>query len=275
MNIKRITVIAVLAASAAACTALAVSASGPEASSGSQLQDRSRDQAVTQEQLQTQTRDQDRIRLRLETCEASAACDPCCDVLRVRERISLSDQFRTLLQQCEQDCLSPSFTDIGGHWAERRIQAVHAYGFVNGYPDGRFAPEDPLSEAEGRLMIARLLGALDGTCSKNGSGEACAVALNLAAQSRFAGESPMNRLQFAVMLANGLGIQPSPAGLADAPPFSDLAEVSPADAGSLSVLKDLGVLSGDADRFSPERPVSRGEAASILDRFIRLILDAE
>ncbi|WP_240420367.1 S-layer homology domain-containing protein [Paenibacillus periandrae] len=41
-----------------------------------------------------------------------------------------------------------SFTDTNGHWALKTINAAISYGYVDGYPDGTFKPEQNVSRAE-------------------------------------------------------------------------------------------------------------------------------
>ncbi len=49
------------------------------------------------------------------------------------------------------------FTDIAGHWAREQILRAAALGWVHGYSDGRFAPDEPITRAEAVTMINRVL----------------------------------------------------------------------------------------------------------------------
>ncbi|MBR4173486.1 MAG: S-layer homology domain-containing protein, partial [Clostridia bacterium] len=40
------------------------------------------------------------------------------------------------------------FTDISGHWAENIIERWQNSGYINGYPDGSFKPDSPITRAE-------------------------------------------------------------------------------------------------------------------------------
>ena len=50
-----------------------------------------------------------------------------------------------------------SFTDIGGHWAEKEIKHAVAIGWVRGYADGTFLPNNPITRAESMTLTNRVL----------------------------------------------------------------------------------------------------------------------
>jgi N-acetylmuramoyl-L-alanine amidase len=49
----------------------------------------------------------------------------------------------------------PTKDDITGHWAEADIRKVMAAGIMEGFPDGTFGPDQPLTRAQMASMIAR------------------------------------------------------------------------------------------------------------------------
>ena len=51
----------------------------------------------------------------------------------------------------------PMFTDIAGHWAEEGINRAAVTGWVNGYDDGTFRPENAITRAEAITLINRVL----------------------------------------------------------------------------------------------------------------------
>ena len=57
--------------------------------------------------------------------------------------------------------LSSSLVDINGHWGETAIRNAVAEGYVNGYPDGTFLPDKPITRAEFVRMINTALGLRD------------------------------------------------------------------------------------------------------------------
>ncbi|UFJ41323.1 S-layer homology domain-containing protein [Brevibacillus humidisoli] len=48
-------------------------------------------------------------------------------------------------------------SDIKGHWAEEEILALSNMGFIQGYPDGTFRPNNPISRAEFAALLERAL----------------------------------------------------------------------------------------------------------------------
>ncbi len=50
-----------------------------------------------------------------------------------------------------------SFTDVQGHWAEHDIHEAAAHGWIRGYEDGTFKPDQFITRAEAMTMINRVL----------------------------------------------------------------------------------------------------------------------
>lgn len=50
-----------------------------------------------------------------------------------------------------------TFTDISGHWAEQDIHEAAAHGWIKGYEDGTFKPDQFITRAEAMTMINRVL----------------------------------------------------------------------------------------------------------------------
>ena len=49
------------------------------------------------------------------------------------------------------------FPDIIGHYAERHISSLEAYGIVNGYEDGTFKPENNITRGQAAMIISNCL----------------------------------------------------------------------------------------------------------------------
>lgn len=56
-------------------------------------------------------------------------------------------------QFAQANTISRSFNDVQGHWAESFIEALHTRGLIQGFPDGNFRPDAPLTRADFAAMI--------------------------------------------------------------------------------------------------------------------------
>jgi len=52
------------------------------------------------------------------------------------------------------------FTDIEGHWAQIHIEKLADYGIVNGFEDGSFRPDEPITRAAAAVMVSNALSVL-------------------------------------------------------------------------------------------------------------------
>ncbi len=52
---------------------------------------------------------------------------------------------------------SSAFSDISGHWAEEYIKSAYVKGWVNGYPDGTFRPDQYITRAEYVTLVNNVL----------------------------------------------------------------------------------------------------------------------
>lgn len=71
-------------------------------------------------------------------------------------------EFATICARFDQSFIKQGnhFPDISGHWAESYIQRAAALGWIKGYTDGTFRPENHITRAEAMAMINRVLGRL-------------------------------------------------------------------------------------------------------------------
>lgn len=53
--------------------------------------------------------------------------------------------------------ITDNFTDVVGHWAEEEIHEAAAYGWIRGYEDNTFKPDQLITRAEAMTMINRIV----------------------------------------------------------------------------------------------------------------------
>ena len=53
--------------------------------------------------------------------------------------------------------IKSDFNDISGHWAEKEIRRAASLGWIKGYADGSFKPDQNITRAEAASMIKRML----------------------------------------------------------------------------------------------------------------------
>ena len=58
------------------------------------------------------------------------------------------------------------FSDIAGHWAENTITRWADIGIVNGYPDGTFKPDEPITRAELAKIVTLAFGLTEKTATE-------------------------------------------------------------------------------------------------------------
>lgn len=235
--------------------------------SGSMSQTKTQSQTCLQTQIceadQTQARDQLRTRLQI------------CDETKLQQRTRLQQQDQT--QAC--------FADTEQHWADAQIRSAYSWGLINGYPDGTFNPDGTIVGVEGVLMMSRMMNGIAGDEELTTTDETIdweqvpvwareqlqqATALRIASQSQCYGEGQLNRLQFAVMLAKALGLEPEEL-TEDAVVFLDQDEIPGTELGYLARLRTLGIVEGCDGAFCPGQEVTRAEAAAMLTRVLDLL----
>ncbi len=172
------------------------------------------------------------------------------------------------------------FSDVSeSDWYYDAVRFVHERDLMNGYSDGRFGPNAPLSRAqlaqilfnkEGRPGVNYLLDFSDV------AGEAWYTeAVRWAASqgivggygnSTFGPNDPITREQLAVMLWRYSG---SPAAANDELHFNDEAEISGYALEAMRWAVENGILNGDGDgRLGPKVQATRAQVAQMLKNFI-------
>lgn len=74
---------------------------------------------------------------------------------------SLDDTFLVLADKVELP-----FSDTSGHWAEKYIRNLYFAGIMNGYPDGTFKPDAPITRGELAKVVDEAMKAIDDKLKK-------------------------------------------------------------------------------------------------------------
>jgi hypothetical protein len=176
-------------------------------------------------------------------------------------------------------------------WAYASIIRLASQGVFKGYEDGTFRPSSNISRIETIIAAVRLLG-LESEAQKPENMNASlnfrdfeefrkkypnavgylAVALKndlfSETESKIQADKPATRLWSAVLLTKGLKLaDEAKAKMSADLPFKDEDDIPAGSVGYVAVAVEKGIISGYSNgKFLPNKPVTRAELASILDR---------
>ena len=68
-------------------------------------------------------------------------------------------EFATLFARFDESGTEPDggFSDLSGHWARESVERAAALGWIDGYEDGSFRPDNRITRAEAMTMVNRVL----------------------------------------------------------------------------------------------------------------------
>jgi hypothetical protein len=181
-----------------------------------------------------------------------------------------------------------TFSDIGGHWAGDIIGNLGNRLVLNGYEDGNFRPDQPITRAEFAAYMVRGLGlrGQQGAISftdvseddwyHNVAGTAGAYGLIRGfADGRFAGSDGITREQAMAIIARAMSLAGLQGVAADESeheilrPFTDAARVSEWARRDVATSVQAGIVYGkDHGGLAPQDMLSRAEAAVLIYRLL-------
>ncbi|MCD1260355.1 S-layer homology domain-containing protein [Paenibacillus athensensis] len=180
-----------------------------------------------------------------------------------------------------------SFSDIRGHWAEAAIRDGAGRGWIDGYPDGAFRPDEPVTRAEFALMLERALSAdgdaaeaadfRDGPLIPGWARAAVARAVRSGwidgyPDGTFRPAAFISRTEAAVLIARAGGAE-TPAAAA---PFADDAAIADWAKPYIEAAREAKLVEGQAGgRFEPDALTTRAEAVVWLLRVSAYVNGAE
>lgn len=171
------------------------------------------------------------------------------------------------------------YKDVKGHWANSIILKMSGFGLFEGYDDGTFRPDDPITGLETVALADRItgdgieeenltldeneIGDVPGWAKKSVQKAVYKGAINI---NRFHSHKQCSRAEAAVIIAKSLGLTPvDTTGL----PFKDGILISPEDVGYIMALYQEGIISGTPDgKFNPNSRITRAEMAVIISKIV-------
>ncbi|MCR3955228.1 MAG: protease inhibitor I42 family protein [Gudongella sp.] len=228
---------------------------------------------------QNQIQDRDRVQTNIGEAEQEQIR------LEINRRLRIDGAALEQMKLRQQEQTQNRFMDLANHWSKEEVEQSYNWGFVNGYPDGGFRPEGIISGTEGILMLTRMMGKIAAGMPGEPDPDDVewdkvpewareqlreGIALAIATQSHLYGESQLNRLQFAVMLAKTMGIEE---GMPpeDTVVFLDDEGIPPAELGYIYRLRALGIIQGNEGNFMPQKRLTRAEAAAMMNRVMMML----
>lgn len=179
------------------------------------------------------------------------------------------------------------FADLSGHWAESSVSEASGCGIVDGFDDGTFRPNDPVTRAQFITMLVRAKGfdksgptvpASIVFADREAISSWAAVAVSVAAQRgivngyedrTFRPDELVTRAEMITMTARASNLQTGPE--AELSMFADAADIPDWAEGYVAAAWQNGTVQGrENGRFAPQEHTTRAEAAVLLLRWIRL-----
>lgn len=188
---------------------------------------------------------------------------------------------------------STTFSDLQGHWAQKAVSRAAALDFISGYPDGKFRPEQEISQIEALVLFMRADGInLSDASSQTKTGKNISSKiktptiswgqsyLDKAAEDHFLSteevasfnpDASATRAQVAELITRilQLSISDQPSASSEKAIFSDLVSCSPAYLPYIKSISDAKIMTGFQDgTFGPNLGIKRSEAAALLSNMI-------
>ncbi|MEK5214629.1 S8 family serine peptidase [Psychrobacillus sp. FSL H8-0487] len=174
------------------------------------------------------------------------------------------------------------FTDVPAkHWAADYIQKAALLGFMKGYPDGSFKPEQSLTRAQATSLIVRALKletqeaapfsdiASYATETKSEIAAGFKFGIIKGENGKFKPSEKVTRAQLALMIERAYASKTGKKYVATKiAPFSDIAAYDEETINAISMLYELQVVDGSDGKFKPADPTTRAHAAKIFTNFM-------
>lgn len=179
------------------------------------------------------------------------------------------------------DSLSPSFTDIGKHWAKKYIERAAAAKIIYGYSDGTFKPNHELTRAQATSILVRALDlkatSLSPFTDIQGYDEVTQAEIAAAYQfgivkgseGKFNPSERVTRAQLALMVKRSHELLTGKPYVVDEfAPFPDITSYDNEAKTAISMLYNFDIVEGSNGQFMPRNATTRAHAAKIFVNYM-------
>jgi len=171
--------------------------------------------------------------------------------------------------------LASDFPDTEGHWAQEAIARAYSDGYLSGFEDGSFRPDEPVTAAQILTILAGVLALPEpseapqtASAPEDWYFEAVhkAVGAGMIDGDFAAFGEPMTRLGVFLLTARGFGFAPAETKESALAGFSDSSELSGADRAVVAGLAERELVRGYNGSLRLSEPVTRAEFLVFLYR---------
>ena len=171
------------------------------------------------------------------------------------------------------------FSDMTGHWGQKYAEALVAKGIVNGYADGSFRGDNPITRAELTKIIVEALDVPENAAKSfadvNSSSWYAAYVSRAATSGIVTGfedgsfrpEANVTRQDAVLMIWRAMNLTTElPEGFKF---FADEKDIQDYASPAIRCLGDLGIITGaEKSMFLPQQSITRAEMAAVICRAI-------
>lgn len=190
--------------------------------------------------------------------------------------------FSVLMAACMAATLAPAAlaaSDLDGHWGQATMQEFIDRGWLTGYGDGQYGPDNGMTRAEFSALINRVTGLTEEsetisnyTDVASGAWYASDLAKALAAgymtgtsATTMAPNAAINREQAMTMVTRLLGLTAADTEVEALARFSDASQISSYAQNPIAAMVAAGYVNGTTDgRLVPKKQLTRAEGITIL-----------
>lgn len=190
--------------------------------------------------------------------------------------------FSVLMAACMAATLAPAAlaaSDLDGHWGQATMQEFIDRGWLTGYGDGQYGPDNGMTRAEFSALINRVTGLTEEsetisnyTDVASGAWYASDLAKALAAgymtgtsATTMAPNAAINREQAMTMVTRLLGLTAADTEVEALARFSDASQISSYAQNPIAAMVAAGYVNGTTDgRLVPQKQLTRAEGITIL-----------